>query len=58
MKSAAISLVWFTLSKALDNSISIATVRMEGGFSLFKIVTTLYASGIRAPMVDLCYRKP
>ena len=54
---SAVSLVWFTVSKAFDGSIAIATLRRRGGRGLLKPVAILCTNGNRAEVVDLSFRK-
>ena len=54
----AISCVWFTVLKAFNRSIAIATLRRGGGRGSLKPVAILCVSGNRAEVVDPCFRKP
>ena len=51
------SVLWLTVSKALDRSIDTATVR-RGGHRLLKPVTTWCVRGRRAVVVERVGRKP
>ena len=55
VKSAAMFLVWFTVSKAFDGLVTIASLRRGEGRGLLKPVGTLCTSGNKTEMVDLFF---
>ena len=57
MKSAALSLNWFTVLKAFDRSFATSTVRRVEGRCMLKPDAKLCTSGNRVEVVDFCLQK-